>query len=73
MDDEPGIGMDDLPAIYHDGYLHAIESARAEHDPADDWDSFREYLWQALVRVFGLNVSVPWPEDAGTVGRDGER
>ncbi len=63
MDDEPGIGREDLPEIYHEGYLQAVESARAEHDPADDWAGFREYLWQSLVRVFGLDVDVPWPDE----------
>lgn len=56
MDDEPGITVEDLPDIYRDGYLHAIESARAEHDPATDWDAFRDYVWGALVQVFGLET-----------------
>ncbi len=54
MDDEPGITVDDLPAIYRDGYLHAIESAREHHDPGTEWDAFREYLWAALEQVFGV-------------------
>ena len=63
MDDgHPGISVDDLPEIYRQGYLHAIENARAEHDPGTDWDGFREYLWEALIRVFGLDVPDPWPD-----------
>lgn len=56
MDETPGITADDLPEIYRDGYLHAIEAAREEHDPASEWDAFREYLWVALVRVFGVDA-----------------
>ncbi len=54
MSDEPGITVEDLPDIYRESYLHAIESARAEHDPATEWDAFTDYLWTALVQVFGL-------------------
>ena len=54
MGDEPGITVEDLPEVYRQGYLHAIESARAEHDPATEWEAFREYLWSALLQVFGL-------------------
>lgn len=63
MDQQAGIGIDDMPAIYREGYLHAIESARDEHDPATEWDRFREYLWHALVGVFGLDVTQPWPAE----------
>lgn len=63
-DDQPrGITVDDLPAIYRDGYLHSIEMARALHDPATDWDGFLEYLWGALIRVFGLDADGEWPDD----------
>ncbi|MGH3441352.1 MAG: hypothetical protein ACRDUY_04795 [Nitriliruptorales bacterium] len=56
MEDTTGIGVDDLPEIYREGYLHAIEAAREEHDPSTEWDAFREYLWAALVRVFGVEA-----------------
>ncbi len=56
MDETPGITADDLPEIYREGYLHAIEAAREEHDPATEWEAFREYLWVALVRVFGVDA-----------------
>lgn len=56
MTDEPGITTDDLPEIYRDGYLHAIESARALYHPVADWHGFREYLWNALTQVFGLEA-----------------
>ena len=55
MEDTPGISVDDLPEIYREGYLHAIEAAREEHDPATEWEDFREYLWVALVQVLGLD------------------
>ncbi len=56
MDRDDGIGTQDLPGIYREGYLYAIEMARAHHDPASDWEGFRETLWHSLVRVFGLEV-----------------
>lgn len=56
MGDERSITVEDLPEIYRAGYLHAIESARAEHDPATEWDAFTNYLWSALVHVFGLET-----------------
>ncbi len=63
-EDEPrGIGLEDLPAIYREGYLYSIEMARAQHDPATDWDGFREYLWDALIRVFGFDAGIEWPSD----------
>lgn len=54
MDDTPDITVDDLPEIYREGYLHAIEAAREAHDPATEWEAFREYLWAALARVLGV-------------------
>lgn len=68
MDEEPieqrdGVALEDLPGIYREGYLNAIEMARAEHDPAHDWDGFRDHLWQSLLRVFGVEVDDQWPPD----------
>lgn len=60
MGDERGITAEDLPEIYRQGYLHAIESARAEYDPGTEWDDFREYLWSSLVQSFGLGTT-EWP------------
>lgn len=58
-----GITLEDLPGIYREGYLYSLEMARALHDPATDWEGFRDYLWQSLIRVFGLDVDVEWPSD----------
>ncbi len=63
MDRDAGIGIEDLPGIYREGYLHAIEIARAQHDPSQDWEEFRETLWHSLVRVFGVEIDEPWPAD----------
>lgn len=63
MDRGEGITSEDLPAIYREGYLHAIELARAQHDPSEDWEGFRETLWHSLVRVFGVDIDGPWPDD----------
>ncbi|MDX1621161.1 MAG: hypothetical protein R3320_09235 [Nitriliruptorales bacterium] len=35
-------------------YVYAIEMARGLHDPADDWEGFRDTLWHYLLRVFGM-------------------
>jgi hypothetical protein len=44
-------------------YLYAVEMARALHDPATDWDGFRDTLWAFLIRVFGLEDGEAWPGD----------
>ncbi len=74
-DDElRGIGLEDLPTIYREGYLYSIEIARARHDPTTDWEGFREYLWDALIRVFGLDAGVEWPSDIpGAAGSKRDR
>ena len=69
MSDEPGITVDDLPEMYREGYLHAMESARAEHDPATEWDAFSEYLWSALVQVFGLETERTTPRPGFRIGQ----
>ena len=43
-------------------YLYAVEMARAVHDPASDWDAFRDTLWSFLTRVFGLEDGDAWPD-----------
>ena len=53
-----GLGPADLPAIYREEYLRAVEWARLRHDPASDWDEFVEDLWAALVSGLGLDVVV---------------
>ena len=57
-----GLGVDDLPEIYRAEYLHAIELARAQHEPHSDWEGFVDALWGALVPAFGLDVA---RDDAG--------
>lgn len=52
--DGPGIGLDDLPGIYREEYLYAVEIARGKHDPCLEWEAFRETLWRYMVRVFGI-------------------
>lgn len=54
QDKSPPGDLDDLLALYRENYLHAIADARAQHDPATDWDAFRECLWAGLLRVFGV-------------------
>ena len=44
-------------------YLYAVEMARALHDPAADWDGFRDTLWRFLIPVLGLEDGEAWPGD----------
>lgn len=69
MDDHAGITVEDLTQMYREGYLHAIEAARAEHDPATEWNAFREQLWGDLLRVFGVEspTSEPQTEDVSAL------
>lgn len=46
---------------YREEYLYAVEVARAQHDPATDWEGFRDVLWHHLMRVFGVEDSALWP------------
>lgn len=58
-----GIRMDDLPDIYREEYLYAVEIARAMHDPHSDWEAFRETLWVYLTRVFGVDDAYTCPPE----------
>ena len=53
--------MGALPASYREEFLYAVELARAEHDPATDWEGFRDTLWSYLTRVFGVEDLSAWP------------
>ena len=63
------VGFDDLTAGCREEFLYAVEFARAQHDPATDWEGFRDTLWAYLVRVFGVDdpavrlVGVPESDD----------
>ena len=66
-------GSGDLTAGCREEFLYAVEFARAQHDPAADWEAFRDTLWAYLVRVFGVDDPAAWsaglPEpDAGPGG-----
>lgn len=64
MDDEPpGITIEDLPDIYREGFLYVMEMARALHDPCEQWHDFTEYVWQGLIRVFGLDAPLDFPRE----------
>jgi hypothetical protein len=51
---------------YREEFLHAVEVARALHNPAEDWVGFRDTLWTNLTRVFGIDdlSAQPDPLDA---------
>lgn len=69
MDDHDGIGVsaEDIPEILWQEYVHAIEVARALHNPADDWEQFRETLWNYLIRVFAVDLEDnTWPDEFPT-------
>lgn len=68
-----GISIDDLPGIYREEYLYAAEMARGLHDPATEWESFRDTLWNYVVRAFGLRAETvtldgSWDEPPTTGG-----
>ena len=54
------IGLGDLTASCREEFLYAVELARAQHDPATDWEGFRDTLWAYLVRVFGVDDPAAW-------------
>ena len=58
------IGLGDFAASCREEYLYAVELARAEHDPATDWEGFRDTLWAYLVRVFGVDDPATCPPAA---------
>ena len=71
------VGFDDLTSGCREEFLYAVEFARAQHDPATDWEGFRDTLWVYLVRVFGvddsaaLSAGLPGPGDGpGEVSRE---
>lgn len=53
MFDRPGIGVDDLPWIHRDQYVHYVELAHALSNP-HDWPLLRRDLLDALTAAFGL-------------------
>ncbi|HEX2029175.1 MAG TPA: hypothetical protein VHF25_14370 [Nitriliruptorales bacterium] len=55
MFDRPGIGIDDLPWIHRDQFVHYVELAHALSDP-HDWPQLREGLLRALTAAFGLDA-----------------
>ena len=54
MFDRPGIGLDDLPWIHRDQYVHYVELAHALSNP-HDWPLLRRDLLDALTAAFGLS------------------
>jgi hypothetical protein len=64
-----GIGddvFDNDPDGYREEFLYAVEVARALHDPAEDWEAFRDVLWANLTRVFGIEDPASLPGVAGS-------
>lgn len=57
MFDRPGIGIDDLPWIHRDQFVHYIQLARGLSD-AHDWPVLREALLRALTAAFGLDAGL---------------
>lgn len=69
--DGRGISIDDLPDIYREEYLYAVEMARGLHDPFLEWEEFTETLWRYLVRAFGLDVVTSASVGTGADGDTG--
>lgn len=53
MFDQPGIGVEDLPWIHRDQFVHYVDLAHVLGDP-EDWSRFRGDLLRALTAAFGL-------------------
>jgi hypothetical protein len=64
-----GVFENDPPDGYREEFLYAVEVARALHDPAEDWEGFRDALWANLIRVFGIDAA-SWPDVARTKTED---
>jgi hypothetical protein len=47
---------------YREEFLAAVEAARGLHDPATEWELFRDTLWVHLARVFGVELEDGWPD-----------
>ena len=64
---EVGVATDPLfgddPDSYRGEFLYAVEMARAQHDPATDWDGFTDTLWDYLLRVFGVDDPAAEPPE----------
>jgi hypothetical protein len=58
-----GVGCEDHMGACREEYLYAVELARAMHDPAADWEAFRDTLWAYLMRVFGIDDPTAWPAE----------
>jgi hypothetical protein len=55
MFDPPGIGIEDLPWIHRDQFVHYTQLAYVLSDP-NDWPRLRQDLLRALTAAFGLDV-----------------
>lgn len=55
MKDHPGIGVDDLPWIHREQFVHYLTVARSTDD-ATDWPNFRPAILEALAAAFGLDA-----------------
>ena len=57
MFDLPGVGVEDLPWIHRDQFVHYVELAHALGDPRD-WPRLRTDLLRALTAAFGLDAGM---------------
>lgn len=55
MFDQPGIGVEDLPWIQRDQFVHYLQLARSLGD-GHDWPRLRLDLLGGLTAAFGLNA-----------------
>ncbi len=55
MFDRPGIGVEDLPWIHRDQFVHYVQLARNLSD-GHDWPRLREDLLRGLTAAFGLDA-----------------
>lgn len=54
--DDRGVGVTEPLDARREGFLHAVEVARLQHDPVLEWNWFVEALWGELASAFGFDV-----------------
>lgn len=61
--DSGGIGVEDLPGILRELFDDCVRGARAEADPARDFQGFVDLLWRYVDSAFSLTRQ-DWSQDA---------
>jgi hypothetical protein len=63
-----GGGIGDLLGIRRELFVSALEVARADHDPAREWEAFAEAAWREAALAFGFAEREDLPESTEGAG-----